>query len=139
MDAKVIELRMKQWIPIFEAQAQSGMGKEKWCDANGIKRWEFFKWQREIRKYLLDQNGAEPEAAAPCLSAKTGFVDITPALVSSPAVASDESETVGEAYEHVADPVSSINIRYGGFTIDLSGGIDKKLLSTVLEVIRDVD
>lgn len=139
MDAKVIELRMKQWIPIFEAQAQSGMGKEKWCDANGVKRWDFFKWQRKIRKYLLDQNGAEPEATAPCMPAETGFVDITPALVSSPAVVSDEPGTVAEAYGHGADPVSSINIRYGGFTIDLSGGIDEKFLSTVLKVIRDVD
>ena len=139
MDAKVIELMMKRWIPIFEAQAQSGIGKEKWCDVNGIKRWEFFKWQREIRKYLLDQNAAEPEATAECLPAETGFVDITPASVSSPAVVGDEPETVASAYGHATDPVSSINIRYGGFTIDLSGGIDKKLLSAVLEVIRDVN
>jgi len=139
MDAKVIERMMKQWIPIFEAQAQSGIGKEKWCDVNGIKRWEFFKWQREIRKYLLDQNTAEPEATAECLPAETGFVDITPASVSSPAVVGDEPETVASTYGHATDPVSSINIRYGGFTIDLSGGIDKKLLSAVLEVIRDVN
>jgi len=139
MDAKVIKLRMKQWIPIFEAQAQSGIGKEKWCDANGIKRWDFFKWQREIRKYLLEQNVAEPDAAVPCLPAETVFVDITPTLVSSPAAVGDKPRTVANAYRHVADPVSSINIRYGGFTIDLSGGIDKNLLATVLEVIRDVN
>lgn len=138
MDTKVLELRMKQWIPIFEAQAQSGIGKEKWCDVNGIKRWEFFKWQREIRKYLLDQNVAEPEAAAECLPAETEFVDITPALVSSPVVAGDEPGTVANA-GHASDPVSSINIRCGGFSIDLSGDIDKKLLSTVLEVIKDVN
>lgn len=139
MDDKVIELRMKQWIPIFEAQAQSGIGKEKWCDVNGIKRWEFFKWQRIIRKYLLDQNAAKPEAAAECLPAETEFVDITPALVSSPAVVGDEPETVANAYGHAVDPVVSINIRYGGFTIDLSGDIDKKHLTTVLEVIKDVN
>lgn len=139
MDTKDIELRMKQWLPVFEAQAQSGIGKEKWCDVNGIKRWEFFKWQREIRKYLLDQNVAEPEAAAECLPAETEFVDITPALVSSPVVAGDEPGTVASAYGHADDPASSINIRYGGFTIELSGGINEKLLSTILEVIKDVN
>lgn len=139
MDAKVIELKMKQWLPIFEAQAQSGIGKEKWCDVNGIKRWEFFKWQRELRKYLFDPNAANPDTAAECLPAETEFVDITPALVSSPAVAGDEPGTVASACGHADDPVSSINIRCGGFSIDLSGGIDKKLLSTVLEVIKDVN
>lgn len=138
MDAKVIELKMKQWISIFEAQAQSGMGKEKWCDMNGIKRWDFFKWQREIRQYLLEQNGAKSETAAPC-PAEAEFVDITSALASSPAAVGDQPGTVAKAYEHVSDPVSSITIKYGGFTIDLSDGIDEKLFSTVLKVIRDVD
>ena len=136
MDTKVMELKMKQWIPIFEAQAQSGMGKEKWCDANGIKRWDFFKWQREIRKFLPPHNTTEPVVDTPCLPAGTGFVDITPTLINSTAMADDEPEPVANAS---ANPVSSIAIRYGGFTVDLAGGIDKKLLSTVLKVLRDVD
>lgn len=61
---------------------------------NGIKRWEFFKWQREIRKYLLDQNAAE---ASKCQQAETGFVDITPVLISSLAVVVDEPETVANS------------------------------------------
>ena len=53
MDPKVMEMRIKQWIPIFEEQAKSGLNKQEWCIQNGINRSAFFKWQRECRKYLL--------------------------------------------------------------------------------------
>lgn len=139
MNAKVMEVKMTQWLPIFEAQAQSGMGKEKWCEANGIRSWDFFKWQRKIREYLLAHNSTGPGSVAPCLPSETEFVDITPVLLSSSAVVSGKPGTVVNAYDHVDDPLSSINIEYGGFTVGVSGGIDKKLLSTVLEVIRDVN
>lgn len=52
MKDKVMELKITQWVPVFEAQAQSGMSKKQWCHAHGIKHWAFFKWQRDIRKYL---------------------------------------------------------------------------------------
>lgn len=142
MDAKTMELKMKQWLLIFETQAQSGMAKEKWCDENGVKRWDFFKWQRKIRKYQLDQNQVQPGAAVPYLSAAPGFVDITPALTGSPAVRDDESETIAgtaNAYKHTAEPVPSIHIRYGGFTIELPGHMDERLLSIVLKGVKDVD
>ena len=42
MDASVMELRLEQWKPIFEAQAKSGLNKQEWCQQNGIRRWEFF-------------------------------------------------------------------------------------------------
>ena len=56
MDSKIIELRLKQWMPIFEEQAKSGLNKQEWCRHNEVKRGAFFKWQREFRKYLLEKN-----------------------------------------------------------------------------------
>ena len=47
MDSAVMEQRLKQWMPIFEEQAGSGLNKQDWCTTNGIKRAAFFKWQRE--------------------------------------------------------------------------------------------
>ena len=32
MDSEVMEQRLKQWLPIFEAQAQSGLNKHDWCE-----------------------------------------------------------------------------------------------------------
>ena len=42
MDAKIMELRIRKWLTIFEEQAKSGLSKREWCKKNGIKRWEFF-------------------------------------------------------------------------------------------------
>jgi uncharacterized protein YodC (DUF2158 family) len=41
LDSKIMELRLKQWIPIFDEQAKSGMTKEEWCKQNGVKRSAF--------------------------------------------------------------------------------------------------
>jgi hypothetical protein len=56
LDSKIMELRLKQWMPIFEEQAKSGLNKQDWCRQNEVKRTAFFKWQRELRKYLLERN-----------------------------------------------------------------------------------
>ena len=56
MDSKVMELRLKQWIPIFEQQSTSGLSKQEWCKLNNINRSVFFKWQRILREYLLEKN-----------------------------------------------------------------------------------
>ena len=36
MDSNVMELRLKQWMPIFEEQAKSGLNKRDWCEQNGV-------------------------------------------------------------------------------------------------------
>ena len=56
MDSKVMELRLKQWIPIFEQQSKSGLNKQEWCKLNNINRSVFFKWQGILREYLLEKN-----------------------------------------------------------------------------------
>lgn len=55
MDTIVMQERLRQWVPLFEAQAQSGLTKADWCKANGIKEWEFFRWQRLLRQVILSE------------------------------------------------------------------------------------
>ena len=55
MDPRVMELRIKQWIPVIEEQAKSGVSKGKWCAMHDIDRTTFFRWQKRVRAYLLDQ------------------------------------------------------------------------------------
>jgi len=33
LDSNIIELQLKQWMPIFEEQVKSGLNKEEWCKA----------------------------------------------------------------------------------------------------------
>ena len=34
MDSQIMELRFRQWLPLFEEQAKSGMNKQEWCEHN---------------------------------------------------------------------------------------------------------
>ncbi len=54
MDPRVMELRIRQWIPVLEEQARSGLTKDEWCIINKISRGSFFRWQRRVRSYLLE-------------------------------------------------------------------------------------
>jgi len=54
MDPRVMELRIKQWIPIIEEQSKSGLNKTKWFVMHDVDRTTFFRWQKRVRAYLLD-------------------------------------------------------------------------------------
>ena len=54
MDPRVMELRIRQWIPVLEEQARSGLTKDEWCIINRVSRGSFFRWQRRVRSYLLE-------------------------------------------------------------------------------------
>lgn len=53
MDPRVMELRIKKWIPVIEDQAKSGMSKKEWCAMHGINRTSFFRWQKRVRSTSL--------------------------------------------------------------------------------------
>ncbi|MBR5377245.1 MAG: hypothetical protein IK139_08195 [Lachnospiraceae bacterium] len=125
MDAKIMELRLREWLPIFEAQAKSGLGKNEWCEKNGVRRWEFYQRQRECRKYLLNRNDdstASPEAAALVPS----FVEIPvdPAPVSIPA--SEDKDTNDSGH---------IDVTCGKFKITITGAVNGDVLA---RLIREV-
>jgi hypothetical protein len=135
MDAEVMEFRIKQWIPIFEEQARSGLGKEDWCEANGISRNSFFKWQREIRKFMLANNLKVPNIANEYFQTEPGFVDITPEVV-APAIERNEPEQMPCSFKPPA--VFGLSIRYGRFSIDINESTDERLLSMALGVVSNV-
>jgi len=125
MDSRVMELRLKEWMPIFEEQAKSGLNKQDWCEQNGIKRAAFFKWQRECRAYLLSKQelvAVDKEPAFVEISCTQNEADISKASVD-------------------ANPVmdsSSIVIACKGFSISVNGTVDEMNLAKVLKVISYV-
>jgi hypothetical protein len=136
LDSKVMEHRLKQWIPIFEEQAKSGLNKQEWCRLNDVKRAVFFKWQKELRKYLLEKNENKLLAQHSTeLAAHTApeFVELTP--VSSTIRSSLNDSCV---ISKNITPTSSISIRYGEFSIDLNDDVNEQLLSKVLKAMSDV-
>lgn len=127
MDASVMELRLEQWKPIFEAQAKSGLNKQEWCQQNGIRRWEFFQRQKELRQHLLSQSS---ETLAPT-SETTDLIPSATAFVELP-MKSEETTQKATAKTPVD---GSIEISYGKFKIKLKGGVDRATLDTVIKAV----
>lgn len=138
MDSRVMDLRMQKWISVIEEQAKSGMGKDEWCALHGINRTTFFRWQRQVRKYLLDQCEARPSqlpSSIPSNNNEMYFVELPSAQASPAGMA---AQRCGETIQTFgASP--SISIRYGGFSIDLNGSVDEAQLSMVLRRLKHAD
>lgn len=128
MDAKIMEVRLQQWIPLFEAQASSGLTKNEWCKENGIPRWQFFRKQKELRKYLIEKNKVTSA------SSETG--EMLPALVELPIDAPAEAATALNTSKHVSD--GQISLSYHGFRISLTGSVDEGTLETLIRSIAHV-
>lgn len=133
-----MELRLKQWISIFEEQAKSGLNKQDWCEQNNIKRTAFFKWQRELQKYLLKKSESkcqDKKSTELAIQTTPDFIELTPKPISSL-----ERPSIRDCYAKSSNipPASSISIRRGEFTIDLNDDVNELLLSRVLKVMADV-
>lgn len=136
MDSKIMELRLKQWMPIFEEQAKSGLNKEEWCKQNEVKRAVFYKWQRELRKYLLEKNESKnrDQLSTELAVHKTpDFVELAPAISPVRSSLNDRCVRTGDI-----TPASSISIRCGEFVVELKDDVNELILSKVLKVMADV-
>jgi hypothetical protein len=136
LDSKVMELRLKQWIPIFEQQSTSGLNKQEWCKLNNVNRSVFFKWQGILREYLLEKNENMVQTQQSTeLVAQTAskFVELAP-------VSSSVQSSLNDNFVSSRDiaPTAPISIKCGKFSIDLNNDANELLLSKVLKVMADV-
>lgn len=125
MDANILELRVREWLPIFEAQAKSGLNKKEWCEKNGIKRWEFYKRLRDCRRYILEKPDTTSELA-PSPKELPSFVEIPVKACPDPDPVSDEIRS--------KDP-GVINISCGKFRVSLEGSVDRETLAAVIREV----
>lgn len=136
MDSKIMELRLKQWIPIFEQQAKSGLNKQEWCQQNQVSRAAFFKWQREFRTYLLEKNEnmfQQQQSKELVAQAGSKFIELAPVNSS---VRSSQNVSCNSSTDFA--PSAPISIRVGKFSIDLNNDANELLISKVLKAIADV-
>ena len=148
MDKETMDLRLAQWMPIFEAQAKSGLPKTTWCKENGIRRWEFFQRQRECRNILLS-NKEKPICAVVNEDNLPEFFTV-PNLVEEPestAVTTQVQDTLSlpapaqpvKGDENKAQDATSgsVSIKCGDFDINVSGNVDKALLTTLIKAVAN--
>lgn len=108
------QLRLASWQQIFSDRVASGLSVKDYCEANNLKRDQYFYWQSIARKNAL----AAMSEKAP------GF-----ALLEPP---KQESATLG-------DTLLGITIEFGNIRLSLADGIRKEQLAAVLEVITHVE
>jgi hypothetical protein len=134
MNENIMESRIKQWLPILEEQASSGLSKHKWCEANGINVSTFFKWQGKIREYMLKDNTKMPNSKKRYFQAEPCFVDITP----KPSQAVAKNAPTPESVLLKTPSISKVRIKYEKFSIEIDQDVDERLLAMALRVISDV-
>ncbi len=125
MDADTMRLRLEQWMPIFEAQAKSGMGKNEWCDENGIRRWEFYERQKQCREYMRRTSGSASQLPTP--------VDGDPEFYELPAEVIPEAQP--ETHQDKAVIGGHIRVECGKFRISMEGQIDKNTLTALISAV----
>jgi len=137
MDPRVMELRIRQWIPVLEEQARSGLTKDEWCIINRISRGSFFRWQRRVRAYLLEHGEEATQVQTAATNEQTAnefFVELPRSQALVPGIAS-----LRNLHDDVWDETAPISIRYGDFLINIRDGADEDQLSTVLRAVRNAD
>ena len=136
MDKAIMDVRIKSWMPIFEEQAKSGLTKKAFCEKHGIKRHDFFYWQRQIRNYLLEQNeecSAKTDLKESSIESSS-FFEITPVSdnLSVP-------EVIDTSKESQIKMPSSLNISYGGFSVEMNGELNEAALAAIFKVMKHAD
>ena len=137
MDPRVMELRIRQWIPVLEEQARSGLTKDEWCIINKISRGSFFRWQRRVRSYLLEHGENAGQLQAEGVNEQTTdeyFVELPRSQAVVPGLAALRS-----LHDDGWDKTAPISIQYGDFLINIRAGVNEDQLSTVLRAIRNAD
>ena len=137
MDPRVMELRIRQWIPVFEEQAKSGLNKDEWCIINGINRGSFFRWQRRVRSYLLEHGEGVAQLSAPPINEQAEnecFVELPLAQAALPGMAA-----LRNLHDDVIDEAAPISIRYGEFVVNVNNEVDERQLAAVLRALKNAE
>ena len=144
MDKFVMDIRLKQWIPILEAQARSGLDKQSFCKQNGISRGLFFKWQRILRERIAE--GFDPTSVLSPAITDDGsadgsnefpvFFEITP--TSSCGLAETDKCSKSTLPQPAVSATDSfrVSISYDDFSISLSGEVDESALAAILRAVK---
>lgn len=144
MDKKVMDIRLKSWIPIIEAQVRSGLSKKDFCQQNNICRGTFYKWQGILRERVSE--GWDPKTSdLPVTDCQYNeskdeddqhkFFEISTSSHSIP-----ETDHIDDVYHaasfNAAPKDDAIRISYGGFSVTLSGRVDESSLTSILRAVK---
>ena len=115
-----MERRLKQWLPLFEDQANSGLSKNEWCKKHGIKRWEFYRRLKECREYLVKKEESIRQ------SSTSSFVEVP---------IDNRVAPTSEPISNTAKETGRISVTCGRFRISLEGKVDQETLAALIREV----
>ena len=123
MDKKIMEYRIQNWIPVIQAQVDSGLTISKWCKLNNISRttFSFSRWNIKVRQYLMDMQASEEVSSE--------FVEILPSAQVSPDTSPSEI--------FCGFSGGSLAINAGGYNIVVNSHTTKTMLVMALRAIKE--
>lgn len=125
------ELKLKRWAELIHECKVSGLSAKEWMSRNGIRKHQFYYWQRQLRTQALEVLCKEEKHSGPV----DALVEITqPDLSVSQVPSTNEAvtpETSGST------PVLTIEI--ADAVIRVSEDTSPKLLRMALQEIRHAE
>jgi len=106
------EERIAEWRELLNDQRSSGLTVIKWCESKGLSENAYYYWRKRIVAPSLPESISKIEKNTEC---KPGWL----------AVPLNDSV-----------PSSSLTLRVGRVSIDVSSGFDSSFLSNVLTVLE---
>ena len=109
------EVRLRQWGENMHQRQVSGLPINKWCEAQGIRRQQYFYWQRKLR-----------EAACAGLAAREGTLkgELIPNGWTQLSVAAPESAR------------AVLTIEINGCRVEVRAETDRELLAKVCRTLK---
>ena len=137
MDHRVKQLRLMRWKEIVVACNTSGMKKKDWLAQNNINPKSFYRKQKEIRDYELNNMEltvpTDQNAVAGRMSQE--FVDMT--ALTWPVSNQRTAGTTGCQYG--VDPMQpEMMLQVGTYQLYIGSRTTGATLKTVLEVLKNV-
>lgn len=111
------EYRRTQWTQRLMEQKSSGQSIREWCEINGIKRHQFFYWQKRLR-----------EMAAGTLTVQAKMQPITP---SGWSLCTTEADPPRPA-------AAGLTIKIGNCRVVVEPGFEPELLKEVCSVLSSI-
>ena len=128
--------RSTYWMGVVEAQQSSGVAIKRWCDSNDVNVHTFQYWRSKLNGRRGSVHASEDLVSLK--PAGEAWLEVIPAERSQQLIAEPERKHKKKSAgtSAVLSPVTSISLRVGRVSMDVSYGFDATLLASVLDLLE---